>query len=62
MLFYFQILIASPEEAAEYQEIVVDPGYKILPDMTFTKVRSHLLVLSTSKVRSFFFIATAVTH
>ena len=47
---FFQILVARAEEAAEYEEISVDPGSKILPDLSFNKDRSNLFVISASKV------------
>ncbi|XP_071548582.1 plexin-B-like isoform X2 [Panulirus ornatus] len=44
-----KILVPSAEEAAEYEEVEVDPGYPILPDMRFSKDRQFLYVISTSK-------------
>ncbi|KAK8746915.1 hypothetical protein OTU49_016897 [Cherax quadricarinatus] len=44
-----KILVASSEEAAEYEEVVVDPDYPILPDMRFSSDRRFLYVISTSK-------------
>ncbi|CAL4079642.1 unnamed protein product [Meganyctiphanes norvegica] len=45
-----KILLASSEEAAEYGEVSVDPGYPILPDMKFSKDKSTIFLISTSKV------------
>ena len=47
---FLQVLIANAHEAAEYQEIAVDPGHEIKPDSKFTKDKSYLLVMSDSKV------------
>ncbi|XP_063589572.1 plexin-B-like isoform X1 [Penaeus indicus] len=44
-----KILVASAEEAAEYEEVTVDPGFPILPDLRFSKDRAFLYVISTSK-------------
>ncbi|XP_076035062.1 plexin-B-like isoform X2 [Oratosquilla oratoria] len=45
-----KILLGSGDMAAIYEEIKVDPGSAILPDMRFSKRRDYLYVLSTSKV------------
>ncbi|XP_066956195.1 plexin-B-like isoform X2 [Macrobrachium rosenbergii] len=49
-----KILVASAEEAAEYEEVEVDKGFRILPDMKFSSDKAYLYVISTrtaSKVK-----------
>ncbi|XP_045114407.1 plexin-B-like isoform X2 [Portunus trituberculatus] len=44
-----KILVATAEEAAEYEEVGVDRGFPLLPDMRFDKHRRFLYVISSSK-------------
>jgi hypothetical protein len=45
------VLLSSAHVAAEYEEIIVDPGRAILPDTTVAPGGDFLYVLSTAKVR-----------
>ncbi|XP_063883556.1 LOW QUALITY PROTEIN: plexin-B-like [Scylla paramamosain] len=46
-------LLAGPEDAAEYGEDVIDPGSRVLPDMTLDNPGAHLFILTTTKVTKY---------
>ena len=46
--------MAGVESAAEYEEVSVDPGHAILPDLRFSRDQSHLYVVTEAKVSSIY--------
>ncbi|MPC13735.1 hypothetical protein E2C01_006479 [Portunus trituberculatus] len=49
---FSKALLAGPEDAAEYGEDVIDPGSRVLPDMTLDNPGAHLFILTTTKVKA----------
>ncbi|KAK2717101.1 hypothetical protein QYM36_007291, partial [Artemia franciscana] len=44
-----KVLIESESRAYQFEEMIVDPGNSLLPDMTLDASKSHLYALSTNK-------------
>ena len=46
-----QVLLESGSRATEFEDMVVDPGRKLLPDMMTDSSGEHLYTISSSKVK-----------